>query len=107
MKIVDEQFKTKFKSLLAVKLKDDSLTLPIWANNGEYILKVKKQHVNNLYLDFEPRRMYSIRVEFIYYEFETPEKKIIKGYYSRAPQLNDLENETEIDNEEEPTLSNI
>ena len=41
LKIVDESFKTKFKMLLAAKLKDDSLTLPIWANNGEYILKVK------------------------------------------------------------------
>jgi hypothetical protein len=99
LKIVDEQFKIKLKALLT--LKDDSLTLPFWASDNHYILKVKKQHVNNLAVDFEPRKMYYIRVEFIMYEFTNQDQKLLRGYYSTVPFIREFKEEKAAESTEE------
>jgi hypothetical protein len=100
LKIIDEQYKIKLKALLT--LKDDTLTIPLWANENQYILKVKKKHTNHLSVDFEPRKRYSIRVEFIAYEFENADKKILKGYYSTVPFIGTVREENETENIEAP-----
>ena len=93
LKIVDEKLKQKLKPLLSIT--DESMLIPIWDTNGDYILKAKKKHINNLLVDFETRHMYYLRIEFIHFEFENQEKKLLKGYYTTIPTIRNVEVELE------------
>ena len=78
-KIVDSGLKLKFKPLFSLNA---DLKTPIWKTDdkSEYILKIKEHFIKpgNPALMFKTKEMYTIDVNFVYYDMVSQN---IKGYY--------------------------
>ena len=78
-KLIGTGLKLKLKPLFSL---NDDLKMPFWITDdkGEYILKIKEKFIKpgNPALMFKTKEMYTIDVNFVYYDMVSQN---IKGYY--------------------------
>ena len=84
-KITDTHFRSKLKPLFS--LNDGDLKMHIFTSDtGDHLLKVSEQWFGGL-VELVSKSLYSVDLLFQFYELETSDKKTIKGYYSKIPDV--------------------
>ena len=84
-KITDTYFRSKLKPLFSLNDGDFKITI-FTSDTGDHLLKVSEQWFGGL-IELVSKTLYSVDLIFQFYELETSDKTIIKGYYSKVPNI--------------------